>query len=604
MGSTQSQKLPTSKVPGGNASGAARGSDFLSSSPLTDLPTPPARSLLATPSGNIMRDGLASGGLNLSAPVGPGAPNRPKDVFQVETVLNGSGFLSRAPGTRFGDDTASAIGQGQQRLNRDHKNTVGRRPLKIDSLINPDGPTQTANRGLARDVADQWRGFEQRRRPALPISPLPNPPTDNTIRLKRLQDAMTAEQTGELSRLADGLSKTRTPGAIAGDISRAINTDGLKAVAEFKMVRDQLAKIATPDQVRALDRAVMGGVSEDQRDQLEALLRPRKPEADDQSKPGQPPHRIDEAGRERKNINLNAGTDDGDGTPQSKGGADPDITIRMPEGQEGLSISVRTDASDEEKADALHGIMNALQTHKGGKDGSNDDLIKDVGEGVLSLVPGVGNVLSARDAYYAFQAAAKAYEKGDTSEAGLQAALGVVDAVGAIPGPGNLIKGAREIASLMVKGGKRLLKKNTPSSSGRVSPSTSPLGGGPEPSNPEKLSLKKSDHKPQSLSNEDARYFYNERVKTAKQRNAGIKDMKEGATDGHQIRNKERTLARNLMKDRKAVKNLERRHPNLTMGRLLKRAEEKGFHGEAAFEYIRNSAFKPNDAVNKKYFGK
>ena len=97
-------------------------------------------------SGNVLRDDLAGGGFKLSAPVGPGAPNRPRDVFQVESVLNGSGLLSRAPGTEFGEDTASAIGQGQQRLNRDHKNTVGRRPLKIDSLINPDGPILTASR--------------------------------------------------------------------------------------------------------------------------------------------------------------------------------------------------------------------------------------------------------------------------------------------------------------------------------------------------------------------------------------------------------------------------------------------------------------------------
>jgi len=274
MGSTQSQKLPTSKVPGGSASDAARGSDFLSGSPLTDLPTPPsppARSLLATPSGNIMRDGLAGGGLKLSAPVGPGASNRPRDVFQVETVLNGSGLLSRAPGTRFGDDTASAIGQGQARLNRDHGNTVGRRPLKIDSLINPDGPTQSATRGLARQVADQWRGFEQRRKPALPSPSVPKPGFLNPVRasvtpvventftadIKRLQDSLTADQAAELTRLADGLSKTRVPGAVAGDISEAINTDGLKAVAEFQVVRDRLAKIGTPDQVRALDFAVM-----------------------------------------------------------------------------------------------------------------------------------------------------------------------------------------------------------------------------------------------------------------------------------------------------------------------------------------------------------
>jgi len=291
MGSTQSQKLPTSKVPGGSASGAARGPDFLSGSPLTDLPTPPspaARSLLATSSGNIMRDGLASGGLKLSAPVGPGAPNRPKDVFQVETVLNGSGLLSRAPGTRFGDDTASAIGQGQQRLNRDHGAAVGRRPLKIDSLINPDGPTQTATRGLARQVADQWRGFEQRRKPALPKPGLPAPSmpkpqrpsvtpvaeTPFTADIKHLQDALTADQAGELTRLADGLSKTRTPGAVAGDISDAINTDGLKAVAEFKFIRDRLAKIGTPDQVRALDEAVLSGVSERTQEQLKDVFNP------------------------------------------------------------------------------------------------------------------------------------------------------------------------------------------------------------------------------------------------------------------------------------------------------------------------------------------
>jgi len=110
---------------------------------------------------------------------------------------------------------------------------------------------------------------------------------------------------------------------------------------------------------------------------------------------------------------------------------------RMPEGQEDLSISIEADAADEEKADALIDIANALKTRKAGEDDTSDELIRDVGEGVLSLIPGVGNVLSAKDAYYAFQAAAKAYEKGDTTEAGIQAALGAVDAIGAIPGPGK-----------------------------------------------------------------------------------------------------------------------------------------------------------------------
>jgi len=95
-----------------------------------------------------------------------------------------------------------------------------------------------------------------------------------TADIKRLQDTLTADQAGELTRLADGLSKTRTPGAIAGDISEAINTDGLKAVVEFKIIRNRLAKIGTPDQVQALDEAVLSGVSERTQEQLKDVFNP------------------------------------------------------------------------------------------------------------------------------------------------------------------------------------------------------------------------------------------------------------------------------------------------------------------------------------------
>jgi len=376
--------------------------------------------------------------------------------------------------------------------------------LKIDSLTNPDGPTQTATRGLARQVADQWRGFEQRRKPNPPrplTTPAPPPVSavamsDMDARIKQVQDALTADQAAELTRLADGLSKTRTPGAIAGDISEAINTDGLKAVAEFKVVRDRLAKIGTPEQVRALDRAVIGQLPPQIRNQIEGLFNPKpiqpdiKPETDRPitAIPLPSPNRPVHPERERDEIQLrelSAGTDDGDGTGRDKGGSGSDITIRMPEGQEDLSISIGADAADEDKADALIDIANALKTQKAGEDDTSDELIRDVGEGVLSLVPGVGNVLSARDAYYAFQAAAKAYEKGDTTEAGIQAALGVVDAIGAIPGPGNLVKGAKQIVGLMVKGGRRFLKKNAPTPKGDTTPSTPSPGKRPEPENKE-----------------------------------------------------------------------------------------------------------------------
>ncbi len=226
-----------------------------------------------------MRDSLTGGGLRLSAPVGRGAPNRPKDVFQVETVLHGADLLPRTPGTRFGEDTATAIGNGQQRLNRDHIAVVGRKPLKVDGLINPEGPTQTATRGLAKQVADQWRGFEARNqaKPAKPVSAA-RPPvavkSDSSLDadIKRLRDNMTADDAGELHRLADGLSKTSSPGKAAADISRAIDKDGLKAITEFQAVRERLAEKGTPEQVRALDRAVIGGVTENQRVQLSELI--------------------------------------------------------------------------------------------------------------------------------------------------------------------------------------------------------------------------------------------------------------------------------------------------------------------------------------------
>jgi len=90
-------------------------------------------------------------------------------------------------------------------------------------------------------------------------------------------------EASELTRLADGLSKTRTPGAIADDISTAINTDGLKALAEFQVVRERLAEKGTPDQVKALDEAVLGGVPEEQRDQLKTLLLPKSEKVAPQS---------------------------------------------------------------------------------------------------------------------------------------------------------------------------------------------------------------------------------------------------------------------------------------------------------------------------------
>jgi hypothetical protein len=124
MGSTQSQKPPP-----GNPSPAR--------SLLDDMPSRRSTS-------RIMRDDLMAEGFQLSDAVGQGQANKSNDVFNVEKVLSGAGLLNRKPGTRFDMDTARAIGEGQKQLNRDYGKTLDGKPLKIDGLINPEGPTQTA----------------------------------------------------------------------------------------------------------------------------------------------------------------------------------------------------------------------------------------------------------------------------------------------------------------------------------------------------------------------------------------------------------------------------------------------------------------------------
>ena len=85
-------------------------------------------------------EGISSGGLQLSDPVGLGAINNPNDVFQVESALSGADILGRPPGRVFGDDTFGAIKAAQGRLNVDSRLDFAKSPLRVDGPINPDGP--------------------------------------------------------------------------------------------------------------------------------------------------------------------------------------------------------------------------------------------------------------------------------------------------------------------------------------------------------------------------------------------------------------------------------------------------------------------------------
>jgi hypothetical protein len=73
-------------------------------------------------------------------------------VLQVESALSGADILGRPPGRVFNDDTFGAIKTAQGRLNADSRLDLVNSPLKVDGLINPDGPTQGATRKLAGDV--------------------------------------------------------------------------------------------------------------------------------------------------------------------------------------------------------------------------------------------------------------------------------------------------------------------------------------------------------------------------------------------------------------------------------------------------------------------
>jgi hypothetical protein len=112
-------------------------------------------------------EGISSGGLQLSDPVGLGAINNPNDVFQVESALSGADILGRPPGRVFGDDTFGAIKAVQGRLNVDSRLDFAKSPLRVDGPINPDGPTQAATRTLAGDVLSK-------RAPSIPKLPTPS----------------------------------------------------------------------------------------------------------------------------------------------------------------------------------------------------------------------------------------------------------------------------------------------------------------------------------------------------------------------------------------------------------------------------------------------
>lgn len=243
----------------------------------------------ASPSGGLLQ-GLSSGGLKISNPVGPGAAINPDDVFRVESALSGADMLDRPPGRSFGDDTFGAIKAAQGRLNTDSRLDLGKSPLKIDGLINPDGPTQAATRRLAGDVLARSPSAIPKPQPQIPTRPGASPlppsaspaavvPTPGGLRRETLEQtarrmaknkpaapptapaapakpALSGDDFSELQRLAGGLKKSTHPGPVAKDIADAFRGNAENTAAEFQVVRNALEKTGTPEQVKNLEDGV------------------------------------------------------------------------------------------------------------------------------------------------------------------------------------------------------------------------------------------------------------------------------------------------------------------------------------------------------------
>ena len=268
MGGFESVKLPPA---GRRRSDGAASTDLLDLAPRRKARRPLSPTAKRRGSGDVsasagaadtLLDGLSGGGLKLSAPVGPGARNRPDDVFRLETVLAGADLLGREPGRVFDEGTERAVRTAQGRLNRDHAAHVGRRPLKLDGLVNPDGPTQAATRRLAESV------LAERRR-----KPLPGVKTTEqrfTERRRAVLDRLSADAFAANRRSVDHLMTTTDDGLFpklladdfrAGDAGRAHAADLLVQLA----VRD-------PARAGSLRRRAVTAMSADERDLLDGLV--------------------------------------------------------------------------------------------------------------------------------------------------------------------------------------------------------------------------------------------------------------------------------------------------------------------------------------------
>ncbi len=126
---------------------------------------------------------------------------------------------------------------------------------------------------------------------------------------------------------------------------------------------------------------------------------------------------------------------------------------------DGEGMDDGSDEDDEVFDDALVNLSQLEEDHGDVDDNAPDELALEIGEAVLSILPGTQQVIGVKDAYVSFLAAKKALENGDLSEAGIEAAFTGLAVLGIIPAAGIPARIVSTIAKKIRKG-RRLALSN------------------------------------------------------------------------------------------------------------------------------------------------
>ena len=143
---------------------------------------------------------------------------------------------------------------------------------------------------------------------------------------------------------------------------------------------------------------------------------------------------------------------------------DPSGFYRFVEGDDGRALFVfdpQADGADARRPvdarsldDLAEGFIAALDTGRGPDDPQWQQSARFLAE----ILPVTGHVISAREAYLAFRAASTAMQNGDWEEALLKGGESLLNAAGAVPALGDLLrfgKGAVKLANLLLQMGRR-----------------------------------------------------------------------------------------------------------------------------------------------------